>query len=157
MGASAVGIATISWAAPIFASIVTLIGVVITLYIQNKSFKNQLQSNHSAKMAEMRQAWINNLRDAMSTFQSYAVTPNLDQTKTREFYEAGTKIELFMNPEDPDFAELQSKMYAYLDARDIVEKFQANPLFIEVCQKILRREWLVLKSELAQAHKIGNA
>lgn len=144
----------IAWAAPIFASIVTFIGVVITLVIQNRSFRNQLASAHASKLTEMRQEWISDLRNAMASFHSYAVTPGLDQAMTREFYESGTKIELFMNPADPDFADLQNSLYDYLRARTTEEKYKANPRFIDVCQRILRREWLTLKSELAVAHRI---
>ena len=49
----------------------------------------------------------------MSTYQSYGVTPELDHSATREFYEFGTKIELLMNSGDPDYEELQKCLYAF--------------------------------------------
>jgi len=93
----------------------------------------------------------NNLREAMASFQSYGVTPDLDHTGHREFYEHGTKIELLMNPKDPDYDELQGCLYSFLNANTLAEKFSANPQYVAVCQRILKREWEVLKREIAAA------
>ena len=142
---------TWTWAIPLVVAVVALAGVTFTIVVQWRNFNRQLRSAHSLKISEMRQAWINNLRDAMSVFQSYGVTPELEHADKREWYEAGTKIELLMNPADPDFGELQQRMYAFLGAEDTDEKFTANPLYIAVCQRILKREWEVLKSEVNAA------
>lgn len=53
-----------------------------------------------------------------------------------------------MNPADPDFNELQNSMYEFVGIDDTTEKFLANPKYIEVCQRILKREWEVLKGEV---------
>jgi DNA-binding ferritin-like protein (Dps family) len=87
----------------------------------------------------------------MISFQSYGVTPGLDHHEKREWYEAGTRIELLMNPADPDFDELQHRMYAFFGSTDETDKFSANPEFIEICQRILKREWEVLKAEVKAA------
>ncbi|MBX9729786.1 MAG: hypothetical protein K2X59_00510 [Sphingomonas sp.] len=144
---------TWTWAVPLLASALALAGVILTLYLQNRNFHRQIRATHTLKIAEMRQAWINSLRDAMSVFQSWAVTPDLDHTEKREFYEAGTKIELFMNPEDEDYEALQHVMYEFLGAADPGEKYAANPKYVEVCQRILKREWETLKSEIHSAGK----
>ena len=97
---------TWAWAIPLIASSLALVGVSITIVIQWRNFNRQLRSAHALKIAEMRQAWINTLREAMVEFQSYGVTPGLNQHQQREWYAAGTKIELLMNPLDKDFVEL---------------------------------------------------
>lgn len=142
---------TWAWAIPLIVAIVALCGVTFTIVIQWRNFNRQLRAAHSLKISEMRQAWINNLRDAMSVFQSYAVTPDMDHGNKREWYEAGTRIELLMNPADPDFEELQDRMYAFLGADELTDKFTANPAYIAVCQRILKREWEVLKKEVRAA------
>lgn len=140
------------WAwAPLGAALIALVGVAITIGIQNKNFKSQLRSSHAVKIAEMRQAWINDLRRAMSKFQSYGVTPEIEHANHREFYEAGTQIELMMNPKDPDFAELQLCLYKFLEAKGVEEKYSSNAQYIEVCQRILKREWETLKQEVKGA------
>ncbi|WKL57882.1 hypothetical protein Q1W73_02560 [Asticcacaulis sp. ZE23SCel15] len=141
------------WVVPLIAATIAFIGVVVTLLFQWRNFNKQLRSSHALKIAEMRQAWINNLRDAMSKFQSYGVTPNLNQSSEREFYELGTKIELLMNPSDPDFDDLQNCLYGFLNANVISEKYAANPKYVEVCQRILKREWDTLKQEIANASR----
>ena len=136
---------------PLFVGLIALIGVVITLRTQNKNFKKQIRSAHALKLAEMRQDWIHRLREAMATFQSYGVTPDLEHDKKREFYESGTLIELYMNRDDPDFLELRDCLNEFLSAENNLEKWAANPDFVIRCQIILKREWDVLKAELKTA------
>ena len=71
----------------------------------------------------------------------------------REFYESGTRIELLMNPKDPDYTELNEAMYEFLGVEDRIEKYLANPRYIEICQRILKREWEVLKTEVQNGAK----
>jgi hypothetical protein len=140
-----------TWAIPLVASLLALAGVLITVALQWRSIDKQLKSAHALKVAEMRQAWINNLREAMATFHSYGITPTIEHHSQREFYEYGTKIELFMNPDDDDFGELQKCMYIFLEARSPAEKYSANYEYVNVCQRILKREWEVLKAEIRSA------
>lgn len=142
---------TWTWVIPLATAAIALGGVLFTIFIQNMNFRKQIRSAHTLKIAEMRQLWINNLRDEMSKFQSYGVTPDLDHARERQFYEHGTRIELLMNPNDPDYNNLQDCLYKYLNAKDMAEKFAANPHYISLCQKILKREWEKLQSEVNSA------
>jgi hypothetical protein len=144
-----------AWAIPIIVGLFGLLGVAWTVIMTQRNMRRQLQSSHTLKIAEMRQAWINDLRNTMATFQSYGVTPNLDQKTCREFYETGTKIELMMNPTDPDYAELQRCLYRFLDSDGPREKYSSNPDFIDVGQRILKREWEVLKRDIQGASQFG--
>lgn len=107
------------------------------------------------KIAEFRQAWINELRETMAEFQSFGVVPGADPSRIREFYKAGTKIELLMNPADEDYQRLQDCMYRFLEVseKEKLEKYSSNPEYLEVCQRILKREWDRLKNDLASAEK----
>jgi hypothetical protein len=106
------------------------------------------------KMAEFRQAWINTLRDTLSEFQSLGVTPGLNPLLMSDFYKLGTKIELLMNPKDVDYAELDGLLYSFLSkaTAPIEEKFSINPNFVEVSQRILKREWDRLNADLNKLH-----
>lgn len=108
----------------------------------------QIEYQTAAKLAEFRQAWINELRDCMSEVQSYGVTPELDHDRERAFYKFGTKVELLMNRSDPRFHELQDRMYEFLAAKTRDEKYRCNAPFIQLCQGILKVEWETLKREL---------
>jgi hypothetical protein len=56
-------------------AILALIGVAAYDRHPVAQLQPWLHSAHSLRISEMRQAWTNNLRDAMATFQSYGVTP----------------------------------------------------------------------------------
>lgn len=62
----------------------------------------------------------------MAVFQSWGMTPGVDHAAQREFYEHGTRIELLMNPRDPDCRALQGLMYRLLNADGIDEKNSAT-------------------------------
>lgn len=136
---------------PLAVSFIALFGVLLTAWIQHRNFQRQVQSAHSLKVAEMRQAWINSLRDALTEFHAYGMTPGLDQVQKREWYAAGTKVELLMNPADPDYPEIQSRMYAFFSAKSLQSKYALNKPYVDISQKILKREWEVLKKELRSA------
>ena len=115
---------------------------------ENARLAAKLQAN--LKLAEMRQAWINSLRDDMAAFQARGITPGNTPETDIDFYRLGTRIELFMNPADSEFEALSNALYTFLQARTIEEKFGANPRYVAVCQRILKREWDVLKAEIRQ-------
>lgn len=143
----------ISVAVPIFSA---LVATAASWYATRKTLKaNKHRMNFEGvmKIAEFRQAWINNLRDEMAEFQSYGVHPESNPAQERIFYKLGTKIELLMNPNDPDYPELQQQMYAFLSVSDgdTVDKYSQNPKFIELCQRILKREWDRLKRDIQSA------
>ena len=107
-------------------------------------------TTRALKLTDHRVAWLQRLRDEMAMFQSWGMTPNLDQANQREFYEHGTRIELLMNNQDPDYEELQKLMYGLLSATQITAKFSLNAEYVVVCQRILKREWDVAKRELQE-------
>jgi hypothetical protein len=143
---------------PILVGLFALGGVLIgsTLTAWNARRANDLSDMNarridatakSLKLSDHRVAWIQKLRDEMATFQSWGMTPGIDQVAQREFFEHGTRIELLMNPADPDYPRLQELMYVLLEAGSVVEKFSVNAEFIALCQRILKREWEVAKAE----------
>ena len=62
-----------------------------------------------------------------------------------------------MNPDDIDYRELQSCMYNFLEAEDDEGQYAANPEFVAVCQRILKREWEVTKREIRSLDKAFEA
>jgi len=117
-----------------------------------KTERERLNFQAKLKVNEFRQSWINDLRDTMSEFQSYGVLPDGDPSQEKEFYRLGTKIELLMNPKDPDFGKLQQYLYAFLHTSDgdAIDKYGVNAEFVATCQGILKREWDRLKADLQQ-------
>lgn len=113
---------------------------------ENARLSAKLSAN--IKLADMRQAWVNNLRSDMAEFQALAVTPDLDYQKQTKFYQLMARIELSMNPGDEDYGELSKALYAYIEGGNVDERRANDPRYVAVCQRILKREWDVLKAEI---------
>lgn len=135
---------------PILGALIGVLSAWITSRRLKKNEDKRRPFEGMLKIAEFRQQWINKLRSSMSEFQSYGILPNLDPTKEREFYKLGTEIELLMNPNDEDYRALQDSLYSFLSSAkaSAIEKYKNNPGYIEICQKILKREWERLKTDL---------
>ena len=114
-----------------------------------KSEKERRLHETVIKIADMRHLWLSELRDTLAEFQSIGVHPGTISAENPDFYRLGTKIELLMNPNDPDYKSLQDMLYQFLQFDDDIEKkFKPNSKFIEISQGILKREWERLKNEL---------
>ena len=142
------------------ATIIPLIGIIVGIassYVSNKqikkSEKERCRFECSVRIAEFRQQWIADLRNTMAEFQSYGICPNSDPSMIREFYHLGTKIELLMNPNDQDYALLQKALYNFLKSAngDILDKYSNNAEYLNICQRILKREWERLKMDLSDS------
>ena len=141
--------------AALFALLGVVVGAGLTYMnarnansINERNARRTDDTTRSLKLSEHRLAWIQTLRDEMAVFQSWGMTPGINQSDMREFYEHGTRIELLMNPGDPDYATLQSLMYRLLVADDTNKKFAVNADFVLLCQGILKREWDLAKREI---------
>lgn len=130
------------------AAVISGVISVFSAFLSFYALRKQRKSTQQSKLAEFRQAWINSIRDAMSEFQSYAITPSLEHVKQREFYQYGTKIELLLNPDDPQYSNLQRCMYRFLQAQSVDEKWSVNAEYVSICQKIIKAEWQVTKKIL---------
>lgn len=142
----------ISVVVPLFSALVAALAAWYSTRRTLKTEQEKMQLQTKLKVNEFRQNWINDLRDTMAEFQSYAISPDADPAQEREFYRLGTKVELLMNPRDPDFEELQELMYAFLHTStgDINDKYSHNTPYVSLCQRILKREWERLKSDLKE-------
>lgn len=124
-----------SWAIPLVASCIALLGVAGTISVQLWNLNKQIRSNQSLKISDMRQSWINTLRDEMAEFQSYSSLKNTSDAEKRNWYRAGTKIELLMNPSDPEFGNLREAMYKFLKDLDEEEMNEASDDFVKSARK----------------------
>ncbi len=135
------------------------IGAFVALVVaksSNETAAKSMKLQAEVEIARFREQWIHRLRDSLAEFQALGTVPNSNPRKSVEFYKLGTKIELMMNPSDPDFKELQQLMYEYLHVSEgeLVEKYMINPEFISVGQRILKREWERLKKDLRPEDQI---
>lgn len=135
----------------IIAAIITGVAAsFITSFFARNNESKRRNLDGILKISEFRQQWINELRNTMAEFQSYGVCPDRNPSKDREFYNLGTKIELLMNPSDPDYSALEKVLYSFLKSADgnRLDKYRNNPEYVKICQRILKREWERLKFDL---------
>lgn len=111
--------------------------------------ERQLRIMYAIKIAEFRQAWINDLRESMSKFHSIGMLEGAHDNP--EFYRLGTKIELLMDRKDLRYAQLDDLMYKYYGARTQEERLICNAPFVQISQDILKTEWEKLKMDLTKA------
>lgn len=135
---------------PLISGIGAIVAAIITSMCMIKNANKKRSFDSVLKIAEFRQRWINDLRNAMAEFQSYGALPENDPTKIRDFYLLGTKIELLMNPNDEDYEALHETLEAFYDAgtRTENEKFSVDEKYVKICQRILKREWERLKKDV---------
>jgi hypothetical protein len=141
--------------AAIVAALVALVGHYFTrlntktqAQISRETAQLSARLSANVKLAEMRQAWLNSLREEMTTVVALGVAGEVKKGPTEAYSRAGTKIELLMNPADPDYPALKQAMARILGVESGDEVMSVNDEFVGVSQRILKREWEVLKNEI---------
>ncbi|WP_299413422.1 hypothetical protein [uncultured Sulfitobacter sp.] len=100
-------------------------------------------------LVEFRQAWINDLRDALVEYCSQVFSSEERDDQWMNLIGATTRIRLLMNPNDPDFAELDGYLSQGIAAFSKDEGISNLSTDInDVSQRILKREWDRLKEDL---------
>jgi transcriptional regulator of heat shock response len=104
----------------------------------------------SKQLAENRQEWINQLRNDMAEYFALTLEDDPKKKDSQLIYKVGMRIELRMNPADRDYEILRTAMHGCMETVDIEVITEEREKYIRVCQKILKREWEVLKKELGE-------
>lgn len=148
------------------ASIISLLGVIISAGIAKRNGIITARTAQQVKHADFRQNWINKLRDEMATFQAKAFVNVAGAGKSDEVGEAMLKILMLIDRKDPHYEELKGLLYDVMNYgkdRDLrianphggdLPTLPENPLtvahakFVQVCQDILKDEWEVTKRGL---------
>ena len=141
---------TIDWVAcgAFAAAAVVLFGA----WRANKIAENNISASIDLEIAKLREKWIDDLRTEMVEFSGCISDEKLSEDIKMKAFVHFNKILLLMNPEDPDFGELEDLMLAMTKEDDEVFNPKPHVDFIKLCQLILKREWERLKSDL---HKYG--
>jgi hypothetical protein len=123
-------------------------------------------------IAEYRQNWLSELRDLMARYVSLAIAHGLEanylETDTRlpkdrfaEIVYLGTKIQMMINPSDPHYEELNELIQRITHSvgensgkRSDFEFFaDLDTTWLMLCQRMLKREWEILKTEVYGMHR----
>jgi hypothetical protein len=139
---------SISQYVPLIAVIAPLYIGVITIIFQHNNVRRQIKSAHTLRLFEMRKFRLEQLTQHMAKFQSYGVTPDLEHSIQREWYESGTLVELMVDPESPKILELENAMYEFLNADTNEKKFKSNAIYISVCRSIINSEMKTIRDNV---------
>nr|WP_325248455.1 hypothetical protein [Amylibacter sp.] len=119
------------------------------------------------KLVEFRQSWIQELRAAIVDFGTLSARMGVQVRKTESISEelwedlsrSFSKIQLLMNPLDQDYKELMKTCEDLIDeitaAQNGNRSANSHTKLDSVSQRILKREWDRLKSDLSKV--IGQA
>jgi hypothetical protein len=109
-------------------------------------------------LANSRQEWINLLREDMAQFAGISAKRSrliiegdtLEGDEFESMVALSARIRMRLNPNDSDFEELWACMSKCSLEKDPGEQGKATKSFVQVSQRILKREWEVLKQELQE-------
>ena len=137
--------------AGITALAAVVISPLVSIYIVRKEVNSKV-------LSENRQNWINELRVRIATLLTLAKTYPLmgvvDSTaeesrkeRTKALHQCANEIALYINPNEPDHAELIALI------RDVERKSASYPAadvnydqIVSLAQNVLKREWRRVKS-----------
>jgi hypothetical protein len=137
------------------AAFFSFLSIVISGGNATKNAQRQNDLTAKMKLADFRQAWINELRDCFSELQSLGITPSPDPTEIREVHRLATKIRLHMNRNDPNYRNLDKLIDRLITNADRDDKLQIVQEMTQLCQDILKAEWKVLKRDLNYDAPVG--
>ena len=146
-----------AWAEQNKVLVASILIPTLTLWFTNRTASNnarlavesatQTRKNQSAiKIAEMRQVWINNLRDCLAEFSSdFFVERPASLEDINRAANKFRKIQLMLNPDDENYNELSGLLTSCVmnfDSQANAEKI------VRLGQTILKQEWQRLKIDL---------
>jgi hypothetical protein len=134
-----------------FPLVMATVFTILTVWLSGRyAAANARRQNELAarlKLADFRQAWINELRNCFSDFQSRGTIR--EPTEVREMQRIAFKIRLLMNRNDANYARLNSLIRGLPDNADQQAANEIVEEMIPLCQDILKEEWEVLKRDLS--------
>lgn len=146
----------ISIIAAVTALVAVVVGPIVSVWIARRQIRASVVSTN-------RQDWINTLRDSISDclakqtmirkFNALEYADNSSLPRIEEVIMLCTRIELLINPNEPDHAELAEQICKITNtlnqqnsANSEFDVDAAHERVIRLSQSILKREWERVKS-----------
>lgn len=147
-----------AWAAAAVAGT----GALFQFFIGRKQASAALVSANAAlrnsenvgrhKVAEFRQAWINNVIDTLSEHHSIISTIPAGQSASpedeRKLASSRTKLAILLNPDEADTVALLNAMEKVDASKTDAEFATSESEMLAVARRLLKTEWVRLKKEL---------
>jgi len=116
------------------------------------SQEKQRKLAHQLKLAEFRQAWIDNLREDFAIYSAltWDAETNAGLESKKERIKVQTRILLRLNPRDKDYDLVVQSL-----RNPVADKSKGRQAIYEIAQPLLKREWDRLKADLAEVDEIA--
>lgn len=141
--------AVLAASAAVAAAFLAFGGTALSNRTARRNYALQARIAQQIKHADFRQAWIDELRNAMVEFQRLAVEKK--PAEGSEAFGNALAILLRMNPRDPNYDALLDKIAQLMKDKEELSRetwLETHADFVSLCQKILKTEWDVLKRDL---------
>ena len=117
-----------------------------------KAAMTSAQNTGRHTVAEFRQHWIDNVRDTLCEYHAILMamddgTP-VSSEDNRQLSALGTKLELLLNPEEPDSLALLRLTEEIQESATLAEREAKDPEMVKLAHKVLKTEWVRIKTEL---------
>jgi hypothetical protein len=135
---------------PILIVMITAWISLMTARANNKAADRQRDLTHQLKLADFRQAWINDMRNdfAIYTVHTWDESLNEGAEAKKERVAAQARILMRMNENDPDYEALLASL---LDP--VARPEEDHRALFEIGRRVLKREWERLKDDIADIEK----
>ena len=135
----------VSFGVPLLTVFVTAIVSIATTRANTKAQERQRELSHQLKLADFRQAWINDMRDdfALYTARTWSAELNKGIDAQKDAIMAQARILMRMNPDDSDYKTLQESL-----RNPVASPEEGRKALFTLGQRILKREWERLKADL---------
>jgi len=132
-----------------------ILSFVATIWVTSRRNKHEA----ALEIVKYREKWLQALRSELVDFHELTARRefvredgNFDRVKTSEVMKKSIMVKLMLNPDDPDFRKLELAMLGKMGLISADEEKELGQHvdygFIETSQRILKREWGVIKKEL---------
>lgn len=159
-------IATIPFLALIISLIALLVNAHATernaktaVFVAQKHIDNALAVARRQIVSPIRQKWIDDLRtnvaEFISTAQAHWIYPSVDEIAHRGLLLVEMKVELMLNPKEPDHQELKVALNRLMEVvlrrkeeRLLGDFTEALTQSTSLSQAVFKREWERVKNEI---------
>jgi hypothetical protein len=140
----------VSLGVPILTVLVTVLVSYLTIKANTQAQSRQRKLEHQLKLADFRQAWIDDMRTdlALYTARTWSASLNQGVEAEKERVTAQARILMRMNANDPDYAALVRSL-----SNPVADREADRKALFQIGQGILKREWERLKADLNVVHR----
>jgi hypothetical protein len=148
----------ISLGVPILTVLISWFVAAQTNRTSRKLAEKERALSVQLKLAEFRQAWIDGLREDLAAYSAATFHTSdmpLQNDRLHEIVSLGARVMLRMNTKDPDYEAFKTALsHALPSSQEEADAAKTSLTVVTIGQRILKREWERLKSDLDKIDRL---